>query len=125
MFVYKDRTSVAFSEFELVVLKHLYISPSQLHMGSWAYIRVFQLYTEHNSWKPSLNLFFYLLYLRRTSLDNFHNQGLISFHLVYPWFDPFTLDWGDFPGSFFLVKPLTLVVLPIFCYIPIDFPQHF
>lgn len=71
-----------FSNFELVALKHLKATPSQLLLGSWMYIRVFQLCVEHKSWKLSLSFFSYLFYLRRTSHDNFYNPRLIYFHLV-------------------------------------------
>lgn len=94
-----------FSEFEVVVLKYLKFSPSQLHLGSWAYIKVFQLCADHKSGKFSLSLSFDLFHLRRTSMDNFRNQGVIYFHLFNLWFDPFTLDRGDFLEQFLLVKP--------------------
>lgn len=46
--------------------------------------------------------------MRRTSLKNFHNEGLIYFHSANHWFNPFTLDCGDFWRRFLLVKPHTL-----------------
>lgn len=67
-----------------------------------------------NSRKSSLSLFFYLFHLRCTSPNNFQSQGLIYFHLVNLWFDPFTLEWGDFMVHFLLVNPFTLVVHLIF-----------
>lgn len=47
-----------FFKFELAFLKHLKIYPSQIHSGSWVYKRVFKLYVEYNSWKPSIIFFF-------------------------------------------------------------------
>lgn len=106
-----------FSEFEVVVLKHLKVAPSQLHLGSWGYIRVIQLCAKHKSWKPSLSLCFVIFYLRRTSMHNFRNQGLIYFHPGNHWFDTFTHDYGDFLGRFLLENPLTLTYHSIFCYL--------
>lgn len=38
-----------FYEFEVAFLRYLKVVPSQLHSGSWARIRVFQLCVEHKS----------------------------------------------------------------------------
>lgn len=72
----------------------LRVSPSQLRYGSWAYIKVFQLYAKHKSYKPSLELFFNLFYASQASRDDVQDQGLISLCLNVPWFDIFAHDWG-------------------------------
>lgn len=90
-----------FSEFELVVLKRLKIYPFLASSRSWVYLRVFQLCVEHKSCKPPISLFFDLFRSRCTSPNNFRNQGLLCLHLVVSWFDPFTLDEGDFLRHFF------------------------
>lgn len=41
-----------FSDFKVILLKHLKVSPSQLHLRSWAYMRVFQLCVNHMSFFP-------------------------------------------------------------------------
>lgn len=82
----------------------------------------FQLCAKHKSWKSSLRLFFDLFHLRFTSQDNFRNHGLICFHQVNHWFDPFALDWGDFLRHFLGVRPLTPATHLVFCYLPVDSP---
>lgn len=37
-----------FYDFEVVVLKYLKISSSQFYLGSWAFMKVFQLFAEKN-----------------------------------------------------------------------------
>lgn len=56
-----------FSEFEVVVLNRPRVAPLQHHPRAWAYMKVFQLYAKSKSWKPSLELFFYLFYATLTS----------------------------------------------------------
>lgn len=51
------------SEFEVAILKHLKVSPSQIHPGSQTFMKVFQFWAKHMSWKPSLGLFFNLFYV--------------------------------------------------------------
>lgn len=46
-----------FSNFEVVVMNRLRVSPLKIHHGAWVYMKVFQFYVEHKSWKPSLDLF--------------------------------------------------------------------
>lgn len=53
---------VPFSGFELFILKPLKVSPSQLRLRSWVFMRVFQLCAKHKSWKPSLRLFLDFFY---------------------------------------------------------------
>lgn len=50
--------NVPFSGFEMRVLTHLKIMPSQLHPLSWALMKVFQLCCEYKGNQPSLHLFF-------------------------------------------------------------------
>lgn len=47
-----------FSYFEVVILKHLKVPHSQLHTEAWAYMKMFQYYTELKSWDPSLGCSF-------------------------------------------------------------------
>lgn len=75
---------LSFSDFEMVVIDHLKIFPSQLHLEDWAFMKVFQLRAEYESWKPSLGIFFDLFSITRTLLDDAWDQGLISLHTKYP-----------------------------------------
>lgn len=118
------RLQLSFSNFEVVVLKHLKIAPSQLHLGSWTYLKVFEFYVEHKSWKPSLRLFFKLLYMVYTSHNDTCDQRLISLHQHDPWFNHFTCGWVDFLRRLLLVKPLTPESHLAFCY-PLTESSHF
>lgn len=62
-----------FCDFRVVVLKYLNVAPSQIHSGSWVFIRVFQICVEYKSWKPSFGLFLDFFHLRHTFQDNFLN----------------------------------------------------
>lgn len=57
------RLQLSFSDFEVVVHKHLKVFPSQLHPGACAYKTEFQFCVEYKSSKPSLGLFFDLFYI--------------------------------------------------------------
>lgn len=83
------RIQLPFSDFKVVILKYLKVHPSQLQLGSWAYVRIFQLCVEHKSRKHSLRLFFDIFHPKRSSKDNFQNQRLICLYPVNLWFDPF------------------------------------
>lgn len=101
-------------------MKHLKVSPSQLHPRSWALMMAFQLCVEYKSRKHSFGLFFNLLHLRLPSQDNFHNQWLINIYQVKSWFNIFTQDLGDFLGCFLLVRSLTLEAHLTWCYLPTE-----
>lgn len=89
-----------FTEFEVVALNRLKISPSQLCLGLWE--GVLQLCVKYNSQEPTIGLFFNLFHPKGTSLDNFQDQGLLQFHLIIPWFGSFVMDGDDFLRNFFI-----------------------
>lgn len=64
------RIHLLFSDFEVDMMNHLKVPPSQLHPRDWAFMLMFQLCAECKSWKPSFGLFFGLFYVARTSLDD-------------------------------------------------------
>lgn len=67
----------------------LRVAPSQLHPKAWAFVKVFQLYGENKSCKPSLELFFNLFSMARTFHDDVWNQGLVFLPLgvlVHPFY---------------------------------------
>lgn len=76
------RMWLSFSDFELSVLKHLKVIPSQLNSISWVYMRAFQLCVGYKSQKLSPGLFFNLFHLICSSHDNFQNQGLIILYRI-------------------------------------------
>lgn len=70
--------SLSFSNFEMAMMNHLKIFPSQLHPGDYAFILTFQLIVGYKSWKHSLGIFFDLFFMACTSLDGSRDQGLVS-----------------------------------------------
>ncbi|MCH86858.1 hypothetical protein A2U01_0007718 [Trifolium medium] len=67
------------SPFEVGVLNHLRICPSQLHPLSWALVRAFAFWCEWAGSEPSVPLFFSFFGVLRTSSDSSKNQGFVSF----------------------------------------------
>lgn len=51
------RVHLPFSSFEMEVMNHLRVSPSQIPPRAWTFMKVFQLGAEHKPWEPSLELF--------------------------------------------------------------------
>lgn len=93
----------------------LKIAPSKLHLGSCAYIKVFQLCVEHKSWKSSVELFFDIFHVAFTSQDDARDQGLIFLFPWVPWFSFFTNDRGNFLKCFKFVKHVTPEAHLAFC----------
>lgn len=89
-------------------MSHIKVTPSQLHLGAWAFMTVFRLYVEYKSWKPSLGIFFDLFSAAPSLLDDARDQGLIPHCPQVPWFTYFAFDWGDFLEGLILVKLITL-----------------
>jgi hypothetical protein len=53
-----------FTDFEVAVLDHLHVAPSQLHPNSLAFFRAFEIVTTYFSIVPTLELFFYAFCLQ-------------------------------------------------------------
>jgi len=49
-----------FLNFEIEVLNHLQVSPSQLHPNGWGFVKVFERVCKFYGCEPSLRVFFYL-----------------------------------------------------------------
>lgn len=50
---------IPFNEFEMGVLNHLLIAPSQFHLVSWAFVNFFQHWYEYKGRKLIVTLFFH------------------------------------------------------------------
>lgn len=50
-----------FSDFKVAMMNRFRVSPLQLHLEAWAYMKAFHLSAERKSWKPSMELFLSLL----------------------------------------------------------------
>lgn len=59
-----------FNSFEIEVLNHLMISPSQLNPMSWAYIKVLYHLCDYLGGKSFLSLFFHPFRVTRSSLNH-------------------------------------------------------
>jgi hypothetical protein len=70
-----------FTDFEVAVLDHLHVAPSQLHPNSLAFFRAFEIVTTYFSIVPTLELFFYAFCLQRSKQkgDAENKHGWVSF----------------------------------------------
>ncbi|MCH82910.1 hypothetical protein A2U01_0003723, partial [Trifolium medium] len=64
--------------FEVGVINHLRICPSQLHPLSWAHVRAFKYWCECVGSSPTVPLFFSYFTVVRTNSDPGKDQGLIT-----------------------------------------------
>ncbi|RDX79752.1 hypothetical protein CR513_39794, partial [Mucuna pruriens] len=56
-----------FTHFERSILRALNVAPTQLHLNSWTFVRVFELLCEDMGRAPSLSIFFWFFSLRKTT----------------------------------------------------------
>jgi len=61
-----------FNYFELGVLSHLKVAPSQLHPLSWAFVKVYQFWCDYKRRQPNFRLFFTLFGVR-------HNGDAVAY----------------------------------------------
>lgn len=122
VYVHMNRTSVAFFILWSSRLEAFKSWPFSASSGVLGVHGGIQLCVKHKSWKLSVGLFLDPFHLKNTSRENFDNQKLIRFHQVNPWFDHFTLDWGNFLRHFLLVKPLVSAAHLTSFYLTSDSP---
>lgn len=107
-----------FNDFEAVVLNHLKIFTSQLHIMSWAYVKVFQYWCEYRNGVPAMKLFFYLFNMKHTSTKAKQGKGFLSFHQAKKMFDFFSDNFKNFKDWYFLAVSQSRETHSSLCVLP-------
>ncbi|GAU15354.1 hypothetical protein TSUD_04230 [Trifolium subterraneum] len=78
-----------FSDFEVAVFRHLYLTPSQLHPNFLAFIRAFEMTAVYLGFMPTIPLFFHAFHLQRSKPkgDAEHKHGWVSLKQSVKLFD--------------------------------------
>lgn len=91
-----------FTIFEIEVLKHLAMTPSQVHPTCWAYIKVYQYWCENLNGEPYVILFFHLFRFCCNSMTHTRGRWLIYIGLTIHGFgSPSELQ--SFEDQFFMI----------------------
>ncbi|GAU23379.1 hypothetical protein TSUD_334270 [Trifolium subterraneum] len=100
-----------FSDFEVVVFRYLYLTPSQLHPNSLAFIRAFEMTAAYLGFLPTIPLFFHAFHLQRSKpKGNAANKfGWVSLKQSVKLFEMFLESVRGFKDSYFFIKPLNSV----------------
>lgn len=96
-----------FTGFEEWVLRRLKIFPSQLHLVSWVFVKIFQYWCEYRDKESSVNLIFNLFNMSCTSKGPFHRKWLISLCQTYKMLCVYMNSYKNFKDCFLMVLPQT------------------
>ena len=95
-----------FSDFQMAVLHHLDLAPTQLHPNSFAFIRAFELTCEYLKIGPTLPLFFHVFHLQRQKTVQ-GQFGWVSLKQVKKLFKAFSESIRTFKGRYYVVEPIS------------------
>ena len=102
--VRKVGIEIPFTDFQMKVLGHLNVAPSQLSPGGWGFVVTFEKFCSHLGLEPSLNFFFHLYHPSRMKRaggkrDAVKIQSAPGRSFVKPVAD----SYGDYRTKFFRV----------------------
>ena len=103
-----------FSDFEVVVFRHLRVAPSQLHPNGIAFMRAFEIVCDHLKIGATIPLFFYCSPLQRSKVNG--KWGWISLKQCNgKLFKAYLESVRHFKDKYLLVQPsLTKAMLNVF-----------
>ena len=105
-YVFKEMgLRLPFSDFQMSVLNHLDLAPSQLHPNSFAFIRAFELTCEYLNIGATLPLFFNVFHLQRQAVQG--KFGWVSLKQVRKLFKAFSESIRTFKNRYFFVEPMS------------------
>ena len=96
--------TLPFTDFEIGVLNHLRVAPSQLHPNGWAFIKAFEQVCSAMDWTCNLAIFFYLFSPQCNSfVKGGHKKPWVSLksRRGYALFSKFSESWKGFKPFFF------------------------
>ena len=106
-FLFKDLgLRLPFSEFQMAVLCHLDLAPTQLHPNSFAFIRAFELTCEYLEIGVTLPLFFHVFHIQRQRTVE-GKFGWVSLKQVKKMFKAFSESIRTFKGRYYIVEPIS------------------
>ncbi|QHN98452.1 uncharacterized protein DS421_13g389660 [Arachis hypogaea] len=95
-----------FSEFEMSVLRHCRVAPTQLHPNSWGFLKIYQFISQALEFPTSLRIFFYLFHMTKPFSGLNNKQQWVSFRAIQGrrLFTLFDESFHDFKNYFFKVQ---------------------
>ncbi|QHN79438.1 uncharacterized protein DS421_19g670040 [Arachis hypogaea] len=95
-----------FSEFEMSVLRHCRVAPTQLHPNSWGFLKIYQFISQALEFPISLRIFFYLFHMTKPFSGLNNKQQWVSFRAIQGrrLFTLFDESFHDFKSYFFKVQ---------------------
>lgn len=107
IFFYEIRVRLPFTPFEVVVINHLELAPTQLHPNGWGFVRSFQILCKGLGLEPSVNAFFCLFQPLGSSKTR-KNQNLVTFRSIAgKQIEVFQDSLKGFKYKYFFLVPLT------------------
>ncbi|QHN85456.1 uncharacterized protein DS421_16g537590 [Arachis hypogaea] len=94
-----------FSEFEMSVLRHCQVAPTQLHPNSWGFLKIYQFISQALEFPIFLRIFFYLFHMTKPFSGLNNKQQWVSFRAIQgrrllPFLtNPFTILKAIFQSS--------------------------
>lgn len=113
-----------FNDFEVAVMNHLGIAPSQLHLMSWAYVKVFQHWCEYKNNVPTMVFLLHLFHVQRTYDDSENSQGLISLKHSRKMFDFYMDIFKGFKNRYYIIALFNFTAHKSLYNIPKGFIDH-
>ncbi|QHO16137.1 uncharacterized protein DS421_10g301080 [Arachis hypogaea] len=95
-----------FSDFEISVLHHCKVAPTQLHPNSWGFLKIYQFISHALDFPTSLRIFFYLFHMTKPFSGLNNKQQWVSFRAIQGRriFTLFDESFHDFKNFFFKVQ---------------------
>ncbi|XP_020972149.1 uncharacterized protein LOC110269081 [Arachis ipaensis] len=95
-----------FSHFEMSVLHHCRVAPTQLHPNSWGFLKIYQFISHALDFPTSLRIFFYLFHMTKPFSGLNNKQQWVSFRAIQGRriFTLFDESFHDFKNYFFKVQ---------------------
>lgn len=97
---------LSFNDFEMSVLNHLMIAPSQLYQVSYSFIKVFQYLCEYKGSKPTIILLFHIFKTQNNMDNHACGLGLISLRKTTRFFETYSHSVKNFKDHYFLFSPI-------------------
>ncbi|XP_052115726.1 uncharacterized protein LOC107481146 [Arachis duranensis] len=95
-----------FSDFEISVLHHCRVAPTQLHPNSWGFLKIYQFISHALDFPTSLRIFFFLFHMTKPFSGLNNKQQWVSFRAIQGRriFTLFDESFHDFKNYFFKVQ---------------------
>ncbi|XP_052114713.1 uncharacterized protein LOC127745649 [Arachis duranensis] len=95
-----------FSNFEIAVLRHCRVAPTQLHPNSWGLLKIYQFISHTLDFPTSLRIFFFLFHMTKPFSGQNNKQQWVSFRVIQGQriFTLFDESFHDFKNYFFKVQ---------------------